>query len=123
MSTRIDLTQLIALLAELFPDVTPGEQPCCRECGAAEIRAKNLCPECYWRWDHAGRPEHVPPRQRRPRRAGSRLNDFATARAAGATVPVAAKYAGIPEHAGWRYEAEQRAAKAGRQPKRQVPAA
>ena len=108
MSTGIDLTPLIAALAGLFPDVTPGETPCCTECGAGEVRAKGLCPDCYYRWIHAGKPPCVPPRQRRPRRAGSRLNDFRAARKAGASVAAAAKYAGIPEHVGWRDEAARR---------------
>ena len=106
----IDLAPLIALLAELFPDVHPGPQPVCPECGDPEIHAKGLCEACYGRWRHAGRPEEVPPRQRRPRRSGSRLDDFAAARSLGATVPQAARHAGISEHAGWRHDARVRPA-------------
>ena len=108
VSTEIDLTPLIALLAELFPDVKPGPRPVCRECSAPEIHAKELCPDCYWRWAHAGFPQFVPPRQRRPRRTGSRRDDFLAARSLGATVPQAARHAGIPEHVGWRYDAAMR---------------
>jgi hypothetical protein len=110
VSIEIDLTPLIAALAELFPDVKPGPPPLCRECGSPEIRAKDLCPDCYWRWVHAGRPEFVPPRQRRPKRVGSQREDFLAARSLGATVPQAAKHARIPEHVGWRYDAADRGA-------------
>jgi hypothetical protein len=108
VSTEFDLTPLIALLAELFPDVKPGPPPPCRECSCPEIHAKGLCGDCYWRWAHAGFPEFVPPRQRRPRRVGSQRDEFFKARALGATVPQAAKHAHIPEYVGWRYDAAAR---------------
>jgi hypothetical protein len=96
---EIDLTPLIALLAELFP----GAKEPCWGCGADEVFAKGLCRPCYGRWDHAGRPEQVPERQRRPRR-NSRAVAFRSARAMGASVPQAARNAGIPEYVGWRYD-------------------
>jgi hypothetical protein len=105
VSTEIDLTPLIALLAELFPDVNPGPPPPCRECGHPDVHACCLCRSCFDRWAHAGYPEVVPPRQRRPRR-GSHYAEFARVRALGATVAQAARHAGIPEYAGWQLEAQ-----------------
>ena len=104
MNGEIDLTPLIAALAELFPDVKPGPRPACRNCADPEVRACGLCLECYGRWRHAGRPEFVPPRQRKPKRAGSVIEQFAAVRRLGATVPQAARAVGIPEYAGWRYD-------------------
>jgi hypothetical protein len=109
VSAEIDLTPLIAALAGLFPDVQPGPPPPCRECGCPEVHACELCRPCFDRWAHAGYPAFVPPRRRRPRRtAGSRREDFLAVRGLGATVPQAAKHAGIPEYAGWRYDAAAR---------------
>lgn len=105
----LDLTPLLAALAELFPDVTRGPQPDCRGCGAPEIRAKHLCASCYFRWAAAGRPDVVPPRRRRPRRTTSRrFEDFRGVRALGASVQQAAKHTGIPEYVGWRFDAQLR---------------
>ena len=104
MSTDSDLTPLIAALAALFPEVKPGPRPPCRNCGDPDVRSCELCGPCYDRWVHADRPEFVPPRQRRRKRKGSRLEEFAKVRRLGATVVQAAKAIGIPEYMGWRYE-------------------
>lgn len=66
---EIDLTPLIAALAELFPEVEPAR---CWNCPSREVHAKGLCSECYYRWDHAGRPEQVPDWQRPPYRGTPR---------------------------------------------------
>jgi hypothetical protein len=104
----IDLAPLIASLAELFPDVYPESRPPCRECGRAEIHACGLCRPCYDRWAHAGYPESVPARQRHPKRTRPISVEYVRLRALGATVPQAARHAGITERAAWRHEARTR---------------
>ena len=97
------MTPLIAALAGLFPDVDPGPR---RRAGTALTR-KCTHAVCAWSVTGGGahrRPEFVPPRQRKPKRAGSVIEQFAEVRRLGATVPQAARAVGIPEYAGWRYE-------------------
>lgn len=102
---EIDLTPLIAALAELFPEVEPAQ---CRNCQSREVHAKGLCGTCYYRWDYAGRPERVPEAWAAVSQARrDRIEDYAFMLANGESrVAAARRLGGLSERTLRQYDAE-----------------
>lgn len=98
----IDLTPLIALLAELFP------VPECRACGKPEHHAKGLCGRCYDRWLYAGRPDQVPPAVTQAEAMADRIEDYGWLREQGESREMAAIRVGVSLETTYDYDARMR---------------